>query len=75
MQSSKSAGKLPDEILSVNHDHALQFSFDNHSKLNGSKDLYHILSWPHLSYVARDHQGRIVGYILAKMSDTLFSLM
>lgn len=30
-------------------------------------DLYHILSWPQLSYVARDHKGRIVGYILAKM--------
>jgi hypothetical protein len=34
-------------------------------------DLYHILSWPQLSYVARDHKGRIVGYILAKMSVTL----
>jgi hypothetical protein len=34
-------------------------------------DLYHILSWPQLSYVARDHKGRIVGYILAKMCVTL----
>ncbi|PVF99990.1 putative N-terminal acetyltransferase complex subunit ARD1 [Serendipita vermifera] len=31
--------------------------------------LYHILSWPQLSYVARDHKGRIVGYILAKMDE------
>ena len=30
-------------------------------------DLYHALSWPQLSYVAEDHNGRIVGYILAKM--------
>jgi hypothetical protein len=30
-------------------------------------DLYHALSWPQLSYVAEDHKGRIVGYVLAKM--------
>ena len=30
-------------------------------------DLYHALSWPSLSYVAEDHKGRVVGYILAKM--------
>ncbi|KAG7096764.1 N-terminal acetyltransferase A complex catalytic subunit ard1 [Marasmius oreades] len=30
--------------------------------------LYHILTWPSLSYVAED-QGRIVGYILAKMEE------
>jgi hypothetical protein len=30
-------------------------------------DLYHIISWPQLSYVAEDHKGRVVGYILAKM--------
>ena len=32
-----------------------------------SLDLYHGLTWPGLSYVAEDHKGRIVGYILAKM--------
>ncbi|KAH7914407.1 acyl-CoA N-acyltransferase [Hygrophoropsis aurantiaca] len=31
--------------------------------------LYHALTWPSLSYVAEDHKGRIVGYILAKMED------
>lgn len=30
-------------------------------------DLYHALTWPQLSFVAEDHKGRIVGYILAKM--------
>ncbi|KAG6378731.1 hypothetical protein JVT61DRAFT_13004 [Boletus reticuloceps] len=25
------------------------------------------MTWPSLSYVAEDHKGRIVGYILAKM--------
>ncbi|KAH8118776.1 acyl-CoA N-acyltransferase, partial [Phellopilus nigrolimitatus] len=33
--------------------------------------LYHALSWPSLSYVAEDHKGRIVGYILAKMEEDL----
>eukprot|EP01111_Echinosteliopsis_oligospora_P010571 TRINITY_DN3326_c0_g1_i1.p1 TRINITY_DN3326_c0_g1~~TRINITY_DN3326_c0_g1_i1.p1 ORF type:complete len:269 (+),score=73.02 TRINITY_DN3326_c0_g1_i1:62-868(+) len=31
--------------------------------------LYHILSWPQLSYVAEDHKGRVVGYVLAKMEE------
>eukprot|EP01120_Amphizonella_sp_Union-15-10_P016364 TRINITY_DN860_c0_g1_i1.p1 TRINITY_DN860_c0_g1~~TRINITY_DN860_c0_g1_i1.p1 ORF type:complete len:168 (-),score=32.76 TRINITY_DN860_c0_g1_i1:45-548(-) len=30
---------------------------------------YHILSWPQLSFVAEDHKGRIVGYVLAKMEE------
>ena len=30
---------------------------------------YHILSWPALTYVAEDSDGRIVGYVLAKMDD------
>ena len=30
-------------------------------------DLYHALTWTQVSYVAEDHKGRIVGYILAKM--------
>ncbi|KAJ3285746.1 N-terminal acetyltransferase A complex catalytic subunit ard1 [Rhizoclosmatium sp. JEL0117] len=31
--------------------------------------IYHIVSWPQLSYVAEDDKGRIVGYVLAKMED------
>ena len=27
----------------------------------------HILSWPQLLYVAEDYDGKIVGYVLAKM--------
>ena len=30
---------------------------------------YHILSWPQLLYVAEDHKGKIVGYVLAKMEE------
>lgn len=31
--------------------------------------LYHALTWPQVSFVAEDHKGRIVGYILAKMEE------
>ena len=29
--------------------------------------MYHILSWPQLIWVAEDYDGKIVGYVLAKM--------
>ena len=29
---------------------------------------YHLLTWPQLSYVAL-HNGKVVGYVLAKMDD------
>ncbi|ELU45580.1 acetyltransferase (GNAT) family domain-containing protein [Rhizoctonia solani AG-1 IA] len=32
-------------------------------------DMYHAMTWPQLSYVAEDHKGRIVGYIMAKMEE------
>ncbi|CBN74617.1 conserved unknown protein [Ectocarpus siliculosus] len=31
--------------------------------------LYHVLSWPQLLFVAEDHKGKIVGYVLAKMEE------
>lgn len=31
--------------------------------------MYHQLSWPQLSYVAEDHKGNIIGYVLAKMEE------
>ncbi|XP_067931401.1 N-alpha-acetyltransferase 11-like [Watersipora subatra] len=30
---------------------------------------YHGLSWPQLSYVAEDENGKVVGYVLAKMEE------
>ena len=30
---------------------------------------YHVLSWPQLLWVAEDHDGKIVGYVLAKMEE------
>ncbi|KAJ3126818.1 N-alpha-acetyltransferase 11 [Nowakowskiella sp. JEL0407] len=31
--------------------------------------MYHIMSWPQLSYVAEGPNGEIVGYVLAKMEE------
>ncbi|KAI9363611.1 acyl-CoA N-acyltransferase [Pilaira anomala] len=31
--------------------------------------LYHALSWPQLSFVAEDDNGKVVGYVLAKMEE------
>ncbi|KAK1232854.1 N-terminal acetyltransferase A complex catalytic subunit ard1 [Marasmius sp. AFHP31] len=30
--------------------------------------IYHLATWPQLSFVAEDSKGRIVGYVLAKMN-------
>ncbi|KAF8517020.1 acyl-CoA N-acyltransferase, partial [Hysterangium stoloniferum] len=32
---------------------------------------WHAIGWPQISYVAEDHKGRIVGYILAKIEQEL----
>ncbi|KAK6977703.1 N-acetyltransferase domain-containing protein [Favolaschia claudopus] len=31
--------------------------------------MYHILTWPQISFVAEDNKGRIVGYVLARVKD------
>ncbi|KAJ7451255.1 acyl-CoA N-acyltransferase [Mycena galericulata] len=31
--------------------------------------VYHIITWPQISFVAEDAKGRIVGYVLAKIDD------
>jgi hypothetical protein len=33
----------------------------------GFAGIYHAMTWPQISFVAEDHKGRIVGYVLAKM--------
>ena len=38
--------------------------FDQLLRLIG---MYHAMTWPQISFVAEDHKGRIVGYVLAKM--------
>ncbi len=36
--------------------------------------MYHLLTWPQISFVAEDAKGRIVGYVLAKMCVVPFLL-
>lgn len=36
--------------------------------------MYHALTWPQISFVAEDHKGRIVGYVLAKMCVILIAV-
>lgn len=31
--------------------------------------VYHAMTWPQISFVAEDHKGRIVGYVLAKIEE------
>ncbi|KXN82294.1 N-terminal acetyltransferase A complex catalytic subunit ard1, partial [Leucoagaricus sp. SymC.cos] len=31
--------------------------------------IYHLMTWPQLSFVAEDHKGRIVGYVLSRIED------
>ncbi|KAJ1663636.1 N-terminal acetyltransferase A complex catalytic subunit ard1 [Coemansia sp. RSA 1646] len=33
--------------------------------------LYHLATWPELSFVAENEQGRVVGYVLAKMNEDM----
>jgi peptide alpha-N-acetyltransferase len=64
MQLAKSSRELSDEILYVKHDSVLTLGS---IKQRIGTDMYHAMTWPQLSYVAEDHKGRIVGYIMAKM--------
>ncbi|KAJ7694381.1 acyl-CoA N-acyltransferase [Mycena rosella] len=31
--------------------------------------MYHAMTWPQISFVAVDHKGRVVGYVLAKIDE------
>lgn len=47
---------------------AVFYSDCRHSRFGGAQYyFYHTLSWPQLLYVAEDYNGKIVGYVLAKM--------
>jgi len=36
---------------------------------------YHLLTWPQLLWVAEDYDGRIVGYVLAKVCISVLALL
>jgi len=55
----------PADLMAMQHTNLLCLPENYHMKYY----LYIALSWPQLSYVAEDHKGQVVGYVLAKMED------
>jgi len=55
----------PDDLMNMQHCNLLCLPENYQMKYY----FYHGLSWPQLSYVAEDENGKIVGYVLAKMEE------
>ncbi|XP_005139389.2 N-alpha-acetyltransferase 11 [Mesocricetus auratus] len=55
----------PDDLMNMQHCNLLCLPENYQMKYY----FYHGLSWPQLSYIAEDEDGRIVGYVLAKMEE------
>ena len=55
----------PDDLMNMQHCNLLCLPENYQMKYY----FYHGLSWPQLSYVAEDCNGKIVGYVLAKMEE------
>ncbi|XP_066089176.1 N-alpha-acetyltransferase 11 [Saccopteryx bilineata] len=55
----------PEDLLNMQHCNLLCLPENYQMKYY----FYHGLSWPQLSYIAEDEDGKIVGYILAKMEE------
>ncbi|XP_004703276.1 N-alpha-acetyltransferase 11 [Echinops telfairi] len=55
----------PEDLMNVQHCNLLCLPENYQMKYY----FYHGLSWPQLSYIAEDEDGKIVGYVLAKMEE------
>lgn len=55
----------PDDLMNIQYCNLLCLPENYQMKYY----FYHGLSWPQLSYIAEDNNGKIVGYILAKMEE------
>ncbi|XP_061550900.1 N-alpha-acetyltransferase 10 isoform X4 [Phyllopteryx taeniolatus] len=55
----------PDDLMNMQHCNLLCLPENYQMKYY----FYHGLSWPQLSYIAEDENGKIVGYVLAKMEE------
>ncbi|XP_071491388.1 N-alpha-acetyltransferase daf-31-like [Diadema antillarum] len=55
----------PEDLMNMQHCNLLCLPENYQMKYY----FYHGLSWPQLSYVAEDEDGKIVGYVLAKMEE------
>ncbi|XP_023606056.1 N-alpha-acetyltransferase 11 [Myotis yumanensis] len=56
---------VPQDLMNMQHCNLLCLPENYQMKYY----FYHGLSWPQLSYIAEDEDGKIVGYILAKMEE------
>ncbi|ORZ38054.1 acyl-CoA N-acyltransferase [Catenaria anguillulae PL171] len=63
---SNAHARQADDMLSIQHCNLTNLPENYQLKYY----MYHATSWPQISYVAEDHKGRIVGYVLAKMDDS-----
>ncbi|XP_047570833.1 N-alpha-acetyltransferase 10 isoform X4 [Lutra lutra] len=55
----------PEDLMNMQHCNLLCLPENYQMKYY----FYHGLSWPQLSYIAEDENGKIVGYVLAKMEE------
>uniref|UniRef100_A0A8D2DVA6 N-terminal amino-acid N(alpha)-acetyltransferase NatA n=1 Tax=Sciurus vulgaris TaxID=55149 RepID=A0A8D2DVA6_SCIVU len=55
----------PEDLMNMQHCNLLCLPENYQMKYY----FYHGLSWPQLSYIAEDEDGKIVGYVLAKMEE------
>lgn len=55
----------PEDLMNMQHCNLLCLPENYQMKYY----FYHGLSWPQLSYVAEDEDGKVVGYVLAKMEE------
>ncbi|XP_019522077.1 PREDICTED: N-alpha-acetyltransferase 11 [Hipposideros armiger] len=55
----------PDDLMNIQYCNLLCLPENYQMKYY----FYHGLSWPQLSYIAEDDDGKIVGYVLAKMEE------
>uniref|UniRef100_A0A8C3YKT9 N-terminal amino-acid N(alpha)-acetyltransferase NatA n=1 Tax=Catagonus wagneri TaxID=51154 RepID=A0A8C3YKT9_9CETA len=55
----------PDDLMNMQHCNLLCLPENYQMKYY----FYHGLSWPQLSYIAEDEDGKTVGYVLAKMEE------
>ncbi|KAM3845715.1 N-alpha-acetyltransferase 10 isoform 2-T2 [Vipera latastei] len=56
---------VPEDLMNMQHCNLLCLPENYQMKYY----FYHGLSWPQLSYIAEDENGKIVGYVLAKMEE------
>ncbi|XP_062891507.1 N-alpha-acetyltransferase 10 isoform X1 [Mobula hypostoma] len=65
MAGASNTLQKPEDLMNMQHCNLLCLPENYQMKYY----FYHGLSWPQLSYIAEDENGKIVGYVLAKMEE------